>query len=222
MSAGDADLGDLAAGHHRDAIRHGHRFFLVVRHVDEGNADLALDVAKLYLQLFAQLEVERPERLVEQEHRRAIHQGADEGNALLLAAGQLFGAAIPRPFQRDQAEHLLHTPLDLVRRNLLHSQAEADVLPDRHVREEGVVLEHGVDVASIGRVVGDALAVDEDLAAGHRNEPTDDVQRRGLAAARGSQQAEELAALDAQRNVIQGAHRPVELGHVAHFNGQIG
>ena len=66
-----ADLLDPAVVEHGQAVAHGQRLLLVVRHVDEGDADLLLDPLELDLHLLAELEVERAERLVEQQHARA-------------------------------------------------------------------------------------------------------------------------------------------------------
>ena len=38
--------------------------------------------------------VERPERLVHEQHRRIMHQGADNADPLLHAAGELGGIAL--------------------------------------------------------------------------------------------------------------------------------
>ena len=84
-----ADLLDPALGEHGDPVAHRQRFLLVVRDVDERDADLALQRAQLELQLLAQLRVERAERLVEQQHPRVEHERAGQRHALLLAAGQL-------------------------------------------------------------------------------------------------------------------------------------
>ncbi len=51
--------------------------------------DLGLDALELDLHLAAQLEVERAERLVEQQHLGVVDQRAGERDALLLAAGEL-------------------------------------------------------------------------------------------------------------------------------------
>ena len=51
--------------------------------------DLGLDALELDLHLPAQLEVERAERLVEQQHLRVVDQGARQRHPLLLAAGEL-------------------------------------------------------------------------------------------------------------------------------------
>ena len=55
-----ADLLDPARVHHRDAVAHRQRLLLVVGHVDERDADLALDALELELHDLAQLEVEAP------------------------------------------------------------------------------------------------------------------------------------------------------------------
>ena len=58
--------------------------------------DLAVDPGQLGLHLLAELEVEGPERLVEQEHRRPLGQGSGQGDPLLLPARHL-GRAGDRP-----------------------------------------------------------------------------------------------------------------------------
>ena len=60
--------------------------------IDEGDADLVLQADQLELHLLAQLLVERRERLVEQQHLRALHQRAGQRHALPLAAGELVAA----------------------------------------------------------------------------------------------------------------------------------
>ena len=69
--AGRAELVDPALVHDRDAVGHGHRLLLVVRDHDEGDADVALDRLELDLHGLAELQVQRAERLVEQQHLRA-------------------------------------------------------------------------------------------------------------------------------------------------------
>src|SRR5579871_489330 len=62
-----ADLLDDALVHDGDAVRHRERFALVMRNVDEGDADALLDFAQLVAHMLAQLEVQRRQGLVEQE-----------------------------------------------------------------------------------------------------------------------------------------------------------
>src|SRR5205085_9515694 len=50
-----SDLLHAAVAHHGEAIGHRHRLLLVVRHVDERDADLRLDPLELQLHLLAEL-----------------------------------------------------------------------------------------------------------------------------------------------------------------------
>ena len=93
---GGADLVDVARVHDRDAVAHRQRFLLVVGHVDERDADLALDALELELHDLSQLEVEGAERLVEQQRTGVVHQRAGQRHALLLSAGELRGLALAR------------------------------------------------------------------------------------------------------------------------------
>ena len=102
------ELLDAAVVHHRDPMRQRERLGLVVRHVDERDADFLLQVDELDLQLLAQLRVERRERLVEQQHRRVRDERARDRDALLLAAGQLVRIALA---EADEA-HVLERRLD--------------------------------------------------------------------------------------------------------------
>ena len=147
-----AELLDPAAVHDHDPVGHGHGLFLVVRDVDEGDADLVLDALQLELHLLAQLEVERAERLVEEQHPRTVDERARERDPLLLAARELARLALLEPAEPDELERLA-TRASAARRprTLLAAQPEGDVLEDREVREERVRLEHGVDVALVRR-----------------------------------------------------------------------
>ncbi len=75
--------------HDDDAVGHDQSLLLIVGHEQEGDAEPLLKVLQLHLHALAQLEVERAERLVEQQHLGLVGDGAGERDALLLAAGHL-------------------------------------------------------------------------------------------------------------------------------------
>ena len=54
---GRAQLRDAAAVHDRDAVRHGERFFLIVRNVDKSNTEFFLKPFELDLHLLSQLKI---------------------------------------------------------------------------------------------------------------------------------------------------------------------
>ena len=144
--------------HHGDAVGHRHRLLLVVGHVDERDPDLLLDALQLGLHLLAQLEVERAQRLVEEQDGGPVDERPRERDALRLAAGDLGGLAALEPGQLDELEHLRHAALDLAVLDPRPAQPEGDVLVDREVGEQRVVLEHRVDLALVRRQPGDVVA----------------------------------------------------------------
>ena len=94
------ELLEDAVAHDRDAGGHGHGFRLVVGHVDEGGLQALVQLAEVGAGLHAQLGVEVGERLVEEEHLRLADDGAADGDALALAAGELAGLALQQLFDK--------------------------------------------------------------------------------------------------------------------------
>src|SRR5439155_1518162 len=86
---GTTELLDAAVIHYGDSVAHCQRLLLVVGDVNERDAEPALQLVELDLQLFAQFEVERAERFVQQQDLWFVDDGARQRDALLLPAGQL-------------------------------------------------------------------------------------------------------------------------------------
>src|SRR5690606_33679249 len=166
------------------------------------------DPLELDLHLLAQLEVERSERLVEQQDVRVVDERASQRDALLLPAGELVGLPLLVAGQVDQVEHRRHLVADLVRRGPAATQPEGDVLEHVEVGEQRVVLEDRVHPTLEWREVGDLGLADVDGAGGDLLEAADHSQRGGLAAARWAEQGEELAMLDRKRKVIDRGEVP--------------
>ena len=183
---------------HGDAVRHHHRFLLVVGNVDDGDAEAAVDAAYLVLHLLAQVAVERAERLVHQHQARLEHQRAGNGHALLLAARQLRGAALLEPLQPHQLQRPAHALAALRGRDPAHFQRKGQVPFHRQMREQRVVLEHHTDVALPRRQIVHRAPGDADAAGGRHLEPRQHHQAGGLAGAGRPQQGQELPFAHAQ------------------------
>ena len=201
---GRAALPDLAALHHRDAVGHRERLLLVVRDVEERDADLALDALQLHLHLLAQLQVERAERLVEQEHGGPVDERARQRHALLLPARQLARRRLLAAGQLHQLERLAHAGADLVLRDLAPLEPERHVVRDVQVLEQRVALEDRVHVALVRRHRLDRLALEVDVPRAGQLEAGDHAQRGGLAAPRRAEQREELALPDLEVELLDG------------------
>ena len=98
--------------------------------------------------------------------RGVAHQRAAERHALLLAARELARLALE---QMRHVEHLAPPPctllVDLGLGQLAHLQREGEVLVDRLLRVERVVLEHHRDVPVLGVEIVDHAVADDDVAA---------------------------------------------------------
>ena len=146
-----ADLLDAPFVHHRDLVRQRQRLALVVRHVDRGDLQLALQPLQLEAHLLAQLRVEVGQRLVEQEQRRLHHQRARQRQALLLAAGELRRLALGEMIELHRREHAHHVVANLLPRvtPAAHFERKRRVLKHVHVRPDGVGLEHHAEAAAV-------------------------------------------------------------------------
>ena len=176
-------------------------------HEDRGVAGLVVDFAEPLAELLANLRVESTEGLVEEEDARLDREGAGEGDALALAAGELLGVALVEAGKLDEVEELHRAPADLLARrpglSRTNLEPERDVLEHRHVAKERIGLEDEADVAilhGLGRCV---LVAKEDAAGGRRLEAGDETQERRLPRARGAEEGDQLAGLDAHRNVVE-------------------
>ena len=197
---GRPELLDAAAVHHRDDVRHRHRLLLVVRDMDERDPHVVLDALELELHLLAELQVERAERLVEEQDLGVVDERPRQGDPLLHAAGELPRLPLLGPRQVDETEDLPHAAGDLVAGNVSAAKAEGDVLEDRQVREERVALEDRVHVALVRRQSRDGLVAEVDDAIVRFLEAADHPQRRRLPAAGRPEQGEEGAARDLDRH----------------------
>ncbi|MNN42007.1 hypothetical protein D3C81_1561590 [compost metagenome] len=86
------------------------------------------------------------------------------------------------------------------------------------MREQRVVLEHGVDVALVRRQAGGFLAVDADGAGRGLLETGDQAQAGGLARAGRAEHGEEFAVLDVNGHPVNGLHVAELAGDLGELN----
>ncbi len=196
------DLLDPGVVHDDDAIRHRQRLFLVVRHVNEHQPELALEVAKLDAHPQLEQPVEVAERLVEKQRLRLRHEHAGKRDALLLAAGQGARLAVRELGQADHLERFHRPHAARVLRHLVHLETEGHVVEHASMREERKVLEHGRRGPLVRRQPDERLPIEDDVAARGVLVPADHPQRRRLAAARRTEEDDVLAVVDVQIDVV--------------------
>jgi hypothetical protein len=168
----------------------------------------------------------RAEGLVEEQDAGLHGQGAGQGHALPLAAGEGGRQSVGQPVELHELEQLEHLAPDLrfrrARRAGAHAQAEGHVLEHRHVAEERVVLEHEAD-AAVARVAHRRVfPFEEDLPPVRALEAGDDAQEARLAGAGRPEQGHELAGGNGDAHVVDGQEGAEGLHDVADFNRHAG
>ena len=203
--AGRAQLLQGAFVHDRDLVGHGHALNLIMGDVDHGGAQFVLQAFDFGAHVDAQEGVDVGEGLVHEENNGLAHDGAAEGDALLLAAG----AEARRPLQRmGDAQHFGHiadAALDLVFWRFTEAQGIGDVVEGGEVGVEGIALEDEGDVAFAGFEVVDARLTDVDIAVGGALQTCYATHGGGLAAAGRAEQDDQVAVSDDEIELIHGA-----------------
>ena len=169
-----------------------------------------MDVLDLDLHVLAELFVERAERLVHEHDLGLEDERAGKGYALLLAARELVGAARAIAAELHHLERPLDAPAGLRLGHPARLQRKGEVLGDRHMGEQGVVLENDANVALVRRDVVQGLAGEGDLPMCGDLEAGEHHECRRFARARWPEKGEKLALLDIQVQVLDHQSHAVE------------
>ena len=179
---------------------------------DDRNALLAAGILQQLQDLLAGFVVKRARGLVAQKQLGILGQCAGDGHALLLAARKLRRKVGEAFTQADLAKRLFG-----IERIGADLRREFDVLKRRQVRDQIVELK---DKADIGATVFHKLClvggahiapVHRHSAGGRRVHTAQDVERRGLAGTRSTQNDGELAALDRKARAVERMNAGVAL-----------
>ena len=122
-----------------------------------------------------------------------LDQRPADGDALALAAGELRRLALEQRLDLQELRRPVDPPLDLGAVEPLRREPELQVPAHGLGRIERVGLEHHGEAAVLGIEVGDVALADHDAAVGDLEQPGEQVEQRGLAAARRPEQHQELA-----------------------------
>ena len=179
---------------------------------DQDDRDLVLAVQPLQKvdQLLRRLGVDRARRLVQEDQGRPVDHRAGDRNPLHLAARELGRTVLDAVAQADALDQLDRPPL--ARLSVLDvALRQHHVLEHVQTRQQVVLLEHEADlprprvgplaVAEPGRLD----VVDDQAARCRLQQQAEEVEHRGLAAARAPHDRNELAPVDLHRHPIEGA-----------------
>ena len=190
-----------------DPLHHVH----LVGDEQDGEPQLDVDLLEQAQDGSGGLGVEGRGGLVTQQYLGGRCQGAGDGDALLLAAGELGRIGVGTGFQPDQGQQLVDPGLDLRLAPARQLQREGDVGEHGAGGQQVEVLEDHADLAaSLGQIPlaqgHEILTIDDDLALGGTLQQVDATNKGALAGTGGADHPENLALWHMQAHVTQGVH----------------
>ena len=206
--ADGAFLGDVAPVNDRDPVADGVDDLHLVRDDDDRHAKLPVDLCQQLEDLAGRRGVERGGRLVAQQIARAGGQRSGDGDALLLAARELRGIRAGALGKSDELQKLQRTLFCLRAGRSGQLQREQHVPQHRPLLEQVEVLKDHPDRTPrlqklLLRQRREVAAVQQDLSGGRLLQKVDAAHQRGLARAGQADDAEDLAVVDIQADILQ-------------------
>ena len=174
------------------------RLVEIVRDEHHGATETAVHIAQRLVHALLGGGVERRERLIKQQDLGLHHQCACQRRTLALTAADDARVPVGDVANGEQVEHLLHAACRLRLGNARHPQAVTDVLRNRHMREQRVILVNDSQPALLHGQAADVLAVEQDAAGLQGKRPGNRLEQHGLAGARLPHDGEYLVRLDMQ------------------------
>src|ERR1051325_4760972 len=161
-------------------------------------------------------------RLVEEDDARAVHERGGEREALLPSAGERAGEAVAVRADVREVDRPLDALAALGAFQPVDGAEELEVLEHGEVAVERERLRDVADVAAhLLAFLFDVEAVDAGVAGGGDEEAAEDADERRLAGAVRAEEAEDLAARDLQRDVVEGADGAEVLGDVLDVDADV-
>src|SRR5262245_7460343 len=197
-----ADLVELAPMENPNAVAHRHRLVLIVSDVDRCHSARLMQKSSRCARFLAQFSVEVRQRFVQEQQLGTDHQGAREGDALLLASGKLVNSRLFQTSKLYFFERRGNTPEHFFTRNLSNLQSKCDILGNSQVRKQSIVLEDKTDIAAVRWIVCDVDVIEKDSPAGRLFKACNHAKRRRFSAPGGAKESKELSLFDLQTNRI--------------------
>jgi len=199
---------DFAVAHGEGAVGDGGGFGVVGDHED-GLVELAAGLAEHGEDGIGVFRIEVAGGLVGEDDGRVGDEGAGDGDALLLAAGELVGAVVEAAGEAEEAGKAVEEGVIEGLSGLGDVVGDLDVAHGGEGGEEVEALEDEADAgaAEPGAIgvgeAGELDAADGDGAGGGGGEAAEDVEEGGFAGAGRADDGDELAGLDGEVDVAE-------------------
>lgn len=208
------DLLHMPAAENRDMIADAHCLLLIMGDEDECDSHVVMDRIEFDQHSLAQFQVKRGKRFVEKKDFGFCDQCAGDCDPLALSAAELCGFPVFISVQLNQLHIFRDLVNDFPRIGSYGFQAECDILPDGHMREERVILENCPDRPSVCRLPGDIDSVQNHSSGIGRFKAAADTEQRGFPTSARPQQGEHFACIDRERHIVEDGILPVSFRYI--------
>ena len=133
---------------------------------------------------------------------RLAYDSTAQRHTLPLTAGQLLGLAVKQNLNAQHPGRLVYAPVNILLGGLTQFEAKGHVVVDRHVGIQRVGLEDHGDVPILRRHIVDQPVADVDIALVDLLQASQETQGCGLAAARRTDEDQELLVGDLNVEVV--------------------
>ena len=175
--------------------------------VNKGCSYFCLQRFQLHFHLVPELEVQSPQRLVQQKNGGIQHQTPGDGHPLFLTAGEFIDIFIFKPCQIHPIQDGPNLLLDFLFVLATPPQAEGDVFSNVHHGEQRQVLENQIDRPLVGGNAQHAFPANFDDAPGGLLQTGDHAQQGGFTAAGRAEDGKKLPVYDVKGYGIDGRER---------------
>ena len=167
---------------------------------------------QVFLKLAPGLLIDRRKRLVHQEDLRIDRQRSSQAHPLTHTARQFVRKTVFESAQPHILNILLRDAFPLRLGDAAQLQTKSNIADDTCPGQQRKILK---DEGTVGTRSRHGLAVHFDLTGSRRQETGNDLQQRGFATSRRTQDGRELAARKVQRQILQGLDIAVVLRDIA-------
>ena len=140
----------------------------------------------------------------------------------MLATGKLIGIAFGNIGQLHQIKCTIDLVADVRLADFAVFQTKGNIVENRFMGEQGIVLKHKTQIALVDRQAVDPLTPDQQIALGDIGQTGNHAQCRGFATARRTQKRDETVVWYGQVNAFDGSKFAVAFDDILQFNGVFG
>ena len=148
-----------------------------------------------------------------------MHEGAGQGQALLVAQGQLLRGAVEEGLELEGVDHLGDAPAPDLAFKTLDARVKGQILPHREQAVEGELLGH-VAQPALGLTAGAAQVEPRHscLPGAGFEQAAQHLEGGGLTRPVGSEEAKDLPGTDLEAHIVRGCEGPEMSGQVPAFD----